>query len=225
MRESDAKASAGLLSLLGILGAALFLPSWSFYYWQGWVCLAAFFFPSIAITFYLMKRDPELLKRRLKAGAKAEQEKSQKVIQSLTRIIFPSLFVFSALDHRFGWSIVPPLLSIAGDLAVALGFAVIFAVFRANTYTSGTIEVAAGQTVVSTGPYALVRHPMYSGALIMLFGIPPALGSWWGLLIFVPMAGLIVWRLLEEEKFLAANLPGYSEYRKRVAYRLLPLVW
>jgi protein-S-isoprenylcysteine O-methyltransferase Ste14 len=106
-----------------------------------------------------------------------------------------------------------------------IGFAIIFVVFRENTYTSGVIEVAAGQKVISTGPYSSVRHPMYSGALLMLLGIPVALGSWWGLLLFPLIAGAIVWRLLEEEKFLAVNLEGYSEYQGRVTHRLVPRFW
>jgi protein-S-isoprenylcysteine O-methyltransferase Ste14 len=110
-------------------------------------------------------------------------------------------------------------------MLVTLGFLIVFLVFRENTFTAATIEVAAGQTVISTGPYAIVRHPMYSGALIMLLGTPLALGSWWGLLMLIPMASVIVWRLLDEEKFLSRNLAGYSTYQKNVRYRLLPLVW
>ena len=106
-----------------------------------------------------------------------------------------------------------------------LGFVILFRVFRANSFTSGIIEVAEDQRVISTGPYALVRHPMYSGGLIMLFGIPLALGSWWGMLMNVPMTAAIVWRLLDEERFLLRNLPGYAEYRGTVKYRLIPLVW
>jgi protein-S-isoprenylcysteine O-methyltransferase Ste14 len=98
-------------------------------------------------------------------------------------------------------------------------------VFKENTFASATIEVDTGQKVVSTGPYSVVRHPMYSGALIMLFGVPIALGSWWGLLMVIPITIVIIWRLLEEEKFLAQSLPGYSEYRTKVTYRLVPLVW
>jgi protein-S-isoprenylcysteine O-methyltransferase Ste14 len=225
MNKLHMKAIAGLLGVLASLLATTFLPAWTFHYWQAWVCLAVFFSSAAAITIYLAKRDPELLARRMKAGARAENEKSQKVIQSFARIFFLTFFVVSALDHRFGWSRVPAAVSIAGDALIAIGFAIIFVVFRENTYTSGVIEIAAGQKVISTGPYLLVRHPMYSGALLMLLGIPIALGSWWGLLLFPLIAGAIVWRLLDEEKFLAANLEGYPEYLGRVIHRLLPHVW
>lgn len=225
MNRLFAKAVAGLASLFATLAAALFLPAWTIHFWQAWVCLATFFLCAVAITAYLTIRDPALLERRMKAGAKAEQEKSQKVIQSLARIAFLALFAVPAIDHRFAWSRVPAIASIAGDVLIVIGFAVVFVVFRANTYTSGTIEVAAEQTVISTGPYAFVRHPMYSGALVMLIGIPVALGSWWGLSVFVPMAAAIVWRLLDEEKFLGANLAGYADYLRKVKYRLVPTVW
>lgn len=225
MKKLHAKAIAGLLGLLAFLSAATFLPEWTLRYWQAWTCLAVFFASAAAITIYLAKRDPELLALRMKAGASAENEKSQKIIQSFTRILFLALFIVPAIDHRFGWSRVPASASIAGDALIFVGFAIVFIVFRENTYTSGIIEVAAGQNVISTGPYSLVRHPMYSGALIMLLGVPMALGSWWGLLLFAPMAGTIVWRLLDEEKLLAANLPGYSDYQARVTHRLVPHFW
>jgi protein-S-isoprenylcysteine O-methyltransferase Ste14 len=225
MRKLFTKAIIGLLFLALTMAAAIFLPAWTLDYWQGWACIAVFFASAAVLTVYLMKRDPALLERRMKAGAGAEKEESQKRIQSLTRILFLSLLVFPALDHRFGWSRVPEIASIGGDVLIAIGFAIIFFVFKENTYTSGVIEVAEGQRVISTGPYVLVRHPMYSGALVMLAGIPIALGSWWGLLLVIPMAAAIVWRLIDEEKFLAANLPGYSEYLREVRYRLAPMVW
>jgi protein-S-isoprenylcysteine O-methyltransferase Ste14 len=114
---------------------------------------------------------------------------------------------------------------IVGEVLVALGFFIVFIVFRENTFTAAIIEVADDQKVISTGPYAFVRHPMYTGGLIMLFGTPLALGSWWGLTMFVVLALAIVWRLFDEEKFLAKSLPGYSEYLQKVHYRLLPLVF
>lgn len=132
---------------------------------------------------------------------------------------------FPAIDHRFAWSTVPPYVSFAGDGLVALGLLIIFLVFKENTFTSAVIEVDAEQTVIATGPYRLVRHPMYAGALVMLLGVPLALGSRWGLLTIIPIALVIVWRLLDEEKFLARNLPGYSEYRSKVKARLVPFIW
>lgn len=219
------RALVGLLRTFVILVVAVFLPAWSFRYWQGWACLAAFFVPAGSISVYVAKTDPALLERRLKAGAKAEKEKGQKVVQSITAVIFFADFLLPAFDHRLGWSRIPAWACVIGDLMMVAGFVVVFLVFRENSYTSGIIEVAQGQKVISTGPYALVRHPMYTGALIMLLGIPLALGSWWGTLINLPMTAGIVWRLLDEEKFLSRNLPGYSEYLRSVKYRLVPLLW
>jgi protein-S-isoprenylcysteine O-methyltransferase Ste14 len=225
MKKLHLKTIAGVLYLLVFMSAALFLPAWTFDYWQAWACLVVFFSVSAAMSIYLMRADPALLERRLKAGAGAETEKSQKIIQTFTQILFTALLVLPALDRRFRWSRVPTLACILGDVLIVAGFAIVFAVFRVNNHTSGVIEVAADQKVVSTGPYALVRHPMYSGALVLMAAIPVALGSWWGLLVVVPMTAAIVWRLLDEEKFLAANLPGYSAFQQKVKYRLAPWIW
>jgi protein-S-isoprenylcysteine O-methyltransferase Ste14 len=225
MDDLDRKAFGGLLRMMLILAVLTFLPAWTFRYWQGWLCLFVFFACALAITQYLMSYDPMLLKRRMSGGASAEKEKSQKIIQSLSSIAFISMFFVSALDHRFLWSVVPAYVVIAGDALIVLGFAIVFWVFKVNSFTSGIIEVAAEQTVISTGPYGLVRHPMYFGALIMLFGIPIALGSWWGLVSLVPMTLVIGWRLLDEEVFLIQNLPGYAKYRETVRYRLFPFLW
>ncbi len=225
MKDQHRKALIGILRTLVVLVAVIFVPSWSLRYWQGWACLAAFFVPACAITIWVAKNDPALLERRLKSGPKAEKEIGQKIVQTIASIVFLADFVIPAFDHRYGWSSVPAWASVAGDLMMILGFAIVFRVFKANTYTSGIIEVAEDQKVISTGPYAVVRHPMYSGALVMLFGIPLALGSWWGMLINVPMTAAIAWRLTDEERFLVAKLSGYAEYRGTVKYRLVPLVW
>jgi protein-S-isoprenylcysteine O-methyltransferase Ste14 len=219
------RAFGGLLFLLVVLAVALFLPAGTLDYWQAWVFLAVFSLAVLAITLYLLRRDPQLLERRTSAGPVAEKEQSQRLIQSLASLAFVALFVVCAIDHRLGWSTVPLAVVVLGDVLVALGLLAVFLVFKENTFTSATIEVGAEQRVISTGPYALVRHPMYAGALVMLLGVPLALGSWWGLLVVVAMASVIVWRLLDEEKYLAKNLPGYPEYLRQVRYRLLPLVW
>jgi protein-S-isoprenylcysteine O-methyltransferase Ste14 len=179
----------------------------------------------LAITFYLMKHDPKLLERRMNAGPHAEKERSQKIIQFMAAIVFYAIFVVSAVDHRFARSTVPVYAVVTGDLLVALGLLMIFFVFKENTFTSGIIEIRTDQTTISTGPYAIVRHPMYLGALVMLLGVPPSLGSWWGLLTIIPMTVVIVWRLLDEERFLVKNLSGYQEYQSKVRYRLLPFIW
>jgi protein-S-isoprenylcysteine O-methyltransferase Ste14 len=129
------------------------------------------------------------------------------------------------LDRRFGWSAMSSWMAIAGDTLMLVGWLGIFHVFRENSFTSSTIEVARDQKVISTGPYAWVRHPMYAAALLMLTGIPVSLGSWWGLLVIVAILPAILWRLLDEERFLASNLVGYVEYQGSVRYRLLPLIW
>jgi protein-S-isoprenylcysteine O-methyltransferase Ste14 len=222
MANLNQKAFGGLFFLVAILGLTLFLPAWTIRYWQAWVYLAIFFISAGGITFYLMRKDTALLQRRINAGPSGEKEKTQKVIQSIAQFAFLAIFLVSAFDHRFQWSRVPQGAIIAGDVLVAAGFFIVFLVFKENTYTSATIEVDADQKVISTGPYALVRHPMYSGALLMLIGTPVALDSWWGLPALIPIAAVIVWRLLDEEKFLSKNLPGYTEYCKTVRSRLIP---
>jgi protein-S-isoprenylcysteine O-methyltransferase Ste14 len=219
------QAFAGLVFLLAVLAAALFVPAGTVDWWQAWAFLGVFGAAVTAITIDLALHDPELLARRVKAGPIAEKQLGQKIIQSLASLAFIAIFVLAALDHRQGWSRVPDALAIAGDALVALGLAVVWRVFRANTYTSATIEVAREQQLVSTGPYAHVRHPMYAGALVMCLGIPLALGSWWCLAPVAALAAVIVWRLLAEERTLASELPGYPEYRARVRHRLVPGIW
>jgi protein-S-isoprenylcysteine O-methyltransferase Ste14 len=219
------KAFGGLLNLLVCVGLLIFLPAWTLRYWQGWIFIGVFFGSALAVSLYLMRNDPSLLERRVKAGAIAEKKPTQKIIQMFAAVAFAGTISLPAFDHRFGWSHVPVYAVLTGDALVLLGFFIVFRVFKENSYTSGIIEVAAEQKVISTGPYAVVRHPMYAGALILLCGVPLALGSWWGLLTLIPMTMVLVWRLVDEERFLADNLVGYSEYRNRVRYRLAPLVW
>jgi protein-S-isoprenylcysteine O-methyltransferase Ste14 len=225
MDDLNKKSFGGLIFLILALAALLFIPAGTIDYWQAWVFLSVFFASTLLITVYLMKNDPELLERRINAGPVAEKEKQQKVIQSLASLAFIALFIVSALDHRFGWSIVPVSAVAAGNVLVVLGLFAVFLVFKENSYASAIIEVGAAQKVISTGPYAIVRHPMYAGAFVMLLGIPLALGSRWGLIAVVPIVAAIVWRLLDEEKFLEENLDGYLEYQKKVKYRLVPFIW
>ena len=225
MKSLNNRAFEGLLFLLIALATLLFLPAWTFDYRETWIFLAVFFSPVLAITLHLIKKDPELLARRVNAGPDAEKERSQKIIQFLASIAFMMIFILSAIDHRHRWSVVPVFLVGVGDLLLALGLMIVLFVFRANSFASATIEVGTEQTLVSTGPYALVRHPMYLGAFILLVGTSIALGSWWGLPAVIPIMVAIIWRLLDEEVFLEKNLPGYLTYRKKVRYRLLPFVW
>lgn len=216
---------AGLAQFLVALGAMLFLPAWSLRYWEGWVFWFEFSVLVTLITIYFLYKDPALIERRLKAGPLAEKEKRQKVIQWFANFFFLALIMFPGFDHHFGWSHLSLRLVVLGDTLVALGLTVIFFVFRENSYTSGLIEVGKEQTVISTGPYRLVRHPMYAGAILLILGIPLALGSWWGLLLCVPMVAVIVWPLLDEEKYLSKNLAGYIDYCAVTRHRLVPGIY
>jgi protein-S-isoprenylcysteine O-methyltransferase Ste14 len=207
------------------MGALLFLPAGTLDYWEAWVFAAVFFACTIAITIWLMLNDPGLLERRMRAGPAAEKETSQKIIVTIALLSFAGLSILSGLDHRFGWSDAPTSAVILGNILIALSYIVFYFVLRENTYAASTVQVEENQRVISTGLYALVRHPMYTGALISMIGIPLALGSWWGLLMFIPSAAGIIWRLLDEEKFLSRNLAGYTEYKNKVRYRLIPFVW
>jgi protein-S-isoprenylcysteine O-methyltransferase Ste14 len=225
MSALNAKALLSLLALAVVMGLLLFVPAGTTQYWQAWVYLAVFTGASLLTTLYLMKRDPALLERRMRGGPAAEKETTQRIIMVFTSIAFIALLVVPALDRRFGWSRLRPSAVIAGDTLVAIGFYFVFRVYRENTFSSAIINVVEGQRVVSTGPYALVRHPMYASASLYLVGTPLALSSWWG---FVPLAFMmpfLIWRLFDEEKFLAKNLLGYVEYQKKVPHRLVPHIW
>jgi protein-S-isoprenylcysteine O-methyltransferase Ste14 len=225
VKALGAQAVLGLVQLAVILGVTLFVPAWTLDYWQAWVCLSLFISSSALITAYLWKNDQSLLAGRVNAGPRAEKEPLQQRIQFIAAPAFAGIFVLSSLDHRFSWSHVPLALVIAGDILIVVGFFIVFRVFQENTFTTATIQVAANQKVIATGPYAVVRHPMYAGALVMLSGIPLALGSAWGLLMLVPMTILLAQRLLDEEKFLSRSLPGYKDYCQKVRYHLVPSVW
>ena len=208
-----------------MVGLLLFVTAGTMWYWQAWVYLAVLAGASLLTTLYLMKKDPALLERRMHGGPMAEKEATQRLIMWFASAGFVALLVVPALDHRFGWSEVPVYVVVLGDILVAAGFALIVVVFRENPFTSATIEVAPGQRVIATGPYAVVRHPMYASALLYLVGTPLALGSYWGLLAFAAMMPFLIWRMLDEERVLARDLPGYTEYQRRVRHRLVPGIW
>jgi protein-S-isoprenylcysteine O-methyltransferase Ste14 len=214
-----------LVALTVVMGLLLFVPAGTTEYWHAWAYLAIFTGASLLTSLYLIRKDPALLERRMSGGPMAEKETTQKIIMLFASSGFIALLVVPALDYRFGWSAVPLSVVTAGNILVAIGFYLIFLVYKENTFTSATIEIVENQKVVSTGPYALVRHPMYASALLYLIGTPRALGSYWGLLALVFMMAFLTWRLLDEEKFLAVNLPGYVEYQEKVRHRLVPYVW
>lgn len=225
MINPNTKAWFALISLTVVMGLLLFVPVGTVQYWQAWAYLGVFFGASFLITLYLIKKNPALLQRRLSGGPMAEKEKTQKIIMSFASVGYIALLVVPALDHRFHWSGVPTAVVITGDILTALCYYLIFLVFQENTFTSSTIEVAEGQKVISTGLYAFVRHPMYAGGLLLLIVTPLALGSYWGLLAFFAVLPTIIWRLLDEDKFLAKNLPGYVGYCAKVRWRLIPGVF
>jgi len=225
MQNLAAKAWISLVALAVVMGALLFGLAGTMRYWQGWIYISIFMGASVLTTLDLVRRDPALLERRLRGGPTAEKRPAQRIIMVFTSIGFTALLVVPALDHRFGWSHVPTGVVIAGDVLVAVGFLFIAIVYRVNTFTAATIQVAKDQTVISTGPYAIVRHPMYASAILYLGGTPLALGSWWGLVAIAAMVPFLVWRLVDEERMLAAELPGYREYMQRVRHRLVPFVW
>jgi len=213
------------LSTFAILLACLFIPAGTLSYWQAWVFLAVFAVSSQALGIYFLAHDRKLVERRMKIGPVAEQRPAQKIISALFMLGFVGFLVLPAFDHRFGWSPVAPVLSILANAIIVLSFVLFFLVMQSNSYAASTIQVEEGQPVVSTGPYAYVRHPMYSGALLLLAAMPLALGSWLSVLLLVPFFPVLAWRILDEEDFLRKNLPGYAEYMRRVQYRLVPQVW
>jgi protein-S-isoprenylcysteine O-methyltransferase Ste14 len=225
MKSTTRKAFSALVFVLLAMAALLFLPAWTLNYWQAWVFLAVFGGSALATTLYLMKHDPELLDRRTQGGPTSEKQTNQKIIQTITSIGFVAILIVSALDHRFAWSSTRSYVPLIGDGLVLFGMLIIFFVFRQNSFASATIERAPEQKVVTTGLYALVRHPMYMGAAFYLIGIPLSLASLWGLVAVVVMMPALIWRLLDEENFLASNLPGYTEYQQKVVHRLVPFIW
>ncbi len=219
------KAWFGSVAALAAIWGLIFLSAGSLEFWQGWAFWSVFSTWSVTATAYFLKRDPDLISRRLHAGFIAERKASQKVIQTLVNVLFVAELVVPGLDYRFQWSQVPAALAVVGDAAVAAGYFVVFLVFRENSFASVLIEVDRGQRVISTGPYRMVRHPMYSGGLLAMLSTPVALGSYWALLCFPPILLAIVWRLLDEERLLARELAGYDDYRRRTRCRLIPRVW
>ena len=219
------QAILGLVFLAVVVWLALFVPAGKLYYWQGWLYWLVFFTSVTAISLYFIRKDPNLISSRLKVGPTAETKRSQKISQAFAAIFFILLLLIPTFDFRFGWSNVPFYLVIISDVFVVLGFAIVFLVFRQNTFASAIIEVKTEQKVISTGVYGVVRHPMYSGALLLLLFTPLALGSFWGTLAFFPLFAVICYRLIDEEKTLSKNLKGYEEYRLKTRHRLIPYVW
>jgi protein-S-isoprenylcysteine O-methyltransferase Ste14 len=213
----------GVVQLV-VVGLLLFVPAGTFDYWQAWVLVVLAISTWISGA-YLLRADSATLQGRTSGGPAAETRRVQKVAIGSLWLSLATMLVVSALDHRFGWSAVPTAISVIGDVLVAVGLAVPVLVVIQNSYASATVRVGAGQEVVSTGLYGLVRHPMYTGNVIMMVGIPLALGSYWGLVFVVPGLIVLAWRIRDEEKLLKEKLEGYREYTQKVHYRLVPCMW
>ena len=214
-------------SLLGLalIALALFWPAGTFDYWQAWVFFAMFVTLSVIYVVFVGMKNPEVLRRRMNAGPTHESRPIQKVVSSGIVLTFFALLVVSGFDHRFGWSDVPTGLVLLGNVLAAVGLGITMVVVIQNSYAAANITVEADQTVVSTGLYGLVRHPMYLGALVMLVGMPFALGSYWALLVVLLDLLLLATRIVDEEKALTDELAGYREYTEKVHSRLVPHVW
>ncbi len=209
----------GALLLLSVL---FFLPAGTLAYWEAWVYLAIIFIPMLFVGIYLFKNDLELLARRMRLHEKEEQ---QKLIVKLLLLPFLLAFLLPGFDKRFGWSNVPLGIIVMADILVLLGYGIVFLVFRENRYASRVVEVEHGQTVISSGPYAFVRHPMYLGSILLYVFTPLALGSYWAMIPAVLIIPFLVARILNEESVLARELSGYPEYMQKTRYRLVPGIW
>jgi protein-S-isoprenylcysteine O-methyltransferase Ste14 len=224
MKTSVQLVASSILGL-AVLGSLLFLPAGTLNYWQAWVFIGVFTAATIIPSIYLARTNPAALRRRMRGGPLAEGRAIQKIVIIGAFLDLFAMVVLSVFDHRMGWSSVPAWLCLLGDVLIAAGIGFAMLVIVQNNYAAATVTVETGQSVASRGVYKFVRHPMYVGNVIMMVGIPLALGSYWGLLLVIPGVLVLVSRILDEEKMLTQELRGYREYTQRVRYRLLPYVW
>jgi protein-S-isoprenylcysteine O-methyltransferase Ste14 len=221
-REVLKIATTRFLAFLVVLGAILFLPAGTFDYWQGWVYIFVLFVPVVFVVRWLVRHDPALLERRMRTR---EREAPQRIVILLSFVWFFLVFLIPGFDRRFGWSQMPAWVAIASDMLILIGYLTIFAVFRENSYASRVVEVERQQKVISTGPYSIVRHPMYLGTVLMYVFTPLALGSWWAIIPAPLIIPLLAARIGNEEAVLCRELKGYKDYMQKVRYRLIPGVW
>ena len=224
MKNPKSKMWLSLIISFVFIGLAVFLSAGTINYWQAWVYLGVGAASSVPLTLHIIK-DPILLENRTKAGPTAEHRPIQKIIVACSGIPAIAAFIVPGLDYRFGWSSAPPWLSIIGDILIIVAMWMVYRVFKENSYGSATVEITQDQEVISTGPYAIVRNPMYSSAAVYFIGTSLALGSYWGLIPAILTILGLVWRLFDEEKFLAHNLPGYLDYCAKVRWHLIPGVF
>ena len=216
--------SALIKVILGILlvGAMLFLPAGTLAYGKGWLFMGLLFVPMLIAGFVMLFKSPELLARRLDAK---EKQGSQKAVVAVSGLMFAAGFVVAGLDHRFGWSRMPLAVTVTASVLFLAAYGLYAEVLRENAYLSRTIKVEDGQTLVSTGLYGVVRHPMYMATILLFLMMPLILGSWYAAIIFLIYPILIIIRLKGEEALLLRELPGYAQYRERVRYRIIPFIW
>jgi len=210
--------------LLGfiMLAALLFVPAGTLNYWNAWLLLAILYVPMLIVGAVLLVKNPELLRKRLKAR---ENEVEQKRVIFLSGLMFVAGFAVAGLDYRFQWLVLPGWLVTAAAVVFVVGYLLFVEVMRENEYLSRTVEVQEDQTVVDSGLYGVIRHPMYAATILMFMAMPLVLGSFFSFLVFLLYPVITVMRIRNEEEVLEKNLKGYAEYKKRVKYRLIPFVW
>jgi protein-S-isoprenylcysteine O-methyltransferase Ste14 len=221
MKSPAGKMWLALVVTFALMGLVLFLAAGTLDYWQAWAFLGVLVVSSVLVTLSLTT-NPTLLENRSNYGPAAEKRAIQKIIVTCVGVAALATYLVPALDHRFGWSEVPSWLSVAGDFLILAAMWMVFRVFKANPFGSATVQIAKDHIVISTGPYAIVRNPMYASGVVYFIGTTLALGSYWGLIAAVLATLGFVWRLLDEERFLALNLPGYTEYCAEVRWHLIP---
>ncbi len=213
------------LAFLVFMALLLFAPAGTLAFWQAWLFLAVFVACTVGLGIYFVRHDPALIARRMQSGPAAEQEPAQRIIMTGFMAGFFLMLLIPGFDHRWHWSDVPAWVSVLANAGIVISFIIFFFVMKENSYAAATVRVERRQPVISTGLYGMVRHPMYAGTLPLMVAIPLALGSYWTLLLVIPLVATLIWRLLDEERVLARDLPGYAEYCSRVRWRLVPGVW
>jgi protein-S-isoprenylcysteine O-methyltransferase Ste14 len=221
-RELTRRAVRIGLTAFVALSAMFFIPAGTLAYWQAWLYMGTLLIPMVFVVRYLLRNSPDLLERRFRYR---EKERTQIGVQTCGTFFLLLAFIMPGLDHRWGWSSVPVWCVIVADLLVLLGYGLIIRVFMENEYASRTVEVVEGQRVIRTGPYAILRHPMYAGVVLFYLASPVALGSWWAFLPAAFILPMLVVRIVNEEQVLERDLTGYADYRQQVKYRLVPGVW
>jgi protein-S-isoprenylcysteine O-methyltransferase Ste14 len=225
MKGLARRALRGWVFFQAFLAILLCLAAGTLSWWQGWAYWLVFGCATGAVSAYFLKHDPQLVERRMAVGPTAEKRTTQKIIQAVTSVLLFALYIVAGLDQRFAWSDVPLWGVIAGNALVAISFLMLFVVFRQNSFAAATVELQPGQRVITNGLYGYVRHPMYTMSLLLFCGTALALGSYAAMAVALLLAVMIAARLVDEERFLCANLAGYEDYRRQVRYRLIPGLW